>query len=85
MTRKLESLGFHNPFFGMLLPPIIIAAMSFSSGSVVIIALRPNRVKLQTGRVIYGLPIEELMFGFSCGLVWTGIYEYFTWKRSASE
>lgn len=41
--------------------------------------------KALSGIVIYGLPIEELMFGFSFGLVWTGIYEHFTWKRSATE
>jgi hypothetical protein len=39
-------------------------------------------LKALSGIVIYGLPIEELMFGFSFGLVWTGIYEHFTWKRS---
>jgi hypothetical protein len=38
-----------------------------------------------SGIVIYGLPIEELLFGFSFGLVWTGIYEHFTWKRSVTE
>lgn len=37
-----------------------------------------------SGIVIYGLPIEELMFGFSFGLVWTGIYEHLTWKRSVA-
>ena len=41
--------------------------------------------KALTGIVFYGLPIEELMFGFSFGLVWTGIYEHFTWRRSATE
>ena len=34
--------------------------------------------------LIYGLPLEELLFGFSFGLVWTRIYEHFTWKRSAA-
>jgi len=38
-----------------------------------------------SGIEIYGLPIEELLFGFSFGLVWTGIYEHFTWKRSVNE
>jgi hypothetical protein len=38
-----------------------------------------------SGIVIYGLPIEELMFGFSFGLFWTGIYEHFTWRRSVAE
>ncbi|MEK7876850.1 MAG: lycopene cyclase domain-containing protein [Pseudomonadota bacterium] len=37
-----------------------------------------------TGVLIYGLPLEELLFGFSFGLVWTGIYEHFTWKRSVA-
>ena len=35
-----------------------------------------------SGVRIYGLPLEELLFGFSFGLMWTGIYEHFTWKRS---
>ena len=38
-----------------------------------------------SGIVIYGLPIEELMFGFSFGLFWPGIYEHFTWRRSVAE
>ena len=37
-----------------------------------------------SGIVIYGVPIEELLFGFSFGLMWTGIYEHFTWKRSVT-
>ena len=37
-----------------------------------------------SGAVIYGLPLEELVFGFSFGLVWTGIYEHFTWQRSVA-
>lgn len=41
-------------------------------------------LKAISGIVIYGLPIEELMFRFSFGLVWTGIYEHFTWKRSVT-
>ena len=41
-------------------------------------------LKALSGIVIYGLPIEELMFGFSFGLVWTGIYEHFMWKGSVA-
>ena len=41
-------------------------------------------LKALSGIVIYGLPIEELLFGFSFGLVWTGIYEHFTGKRSVA-
>ena len=37
-----------------------------------------------SGVLIYGLPLEELLFGFSFGLVWTGIYEHFTWRRSVA-
>jgi hypothetical protein len=42
-------------------------------------------LKALSGIVIYGLPLEELLFGFAFGLVWTGIYEHFTWKRSVTE
>lgn len=38
-----------------------------------------------SGVRIYGLPLEELLFGFSFGLVWTGIYEHFTWERTVVE
>jgi len=34
-----------------------------------------------SGIMILGLPIEELLFGFSFGLMWTGIYEHFAWKH----
>jgi len=37
-----------------------------------------------TGVRIYGLPLEELLFGFSFGLMWTGIYEHFMWERSVA-
>ncbi len=37
-----------------------------------------------TGVRVYGLPLEELLFGFSFGLMWTGIYEHFMWKRSVA-
>lgn len=41
-------------------------------------------LKALSGIAIYGLPLEELVFGFSFGLVWTGIYEHFTWKRGVT-
>lgn len=34
-----------------------------------------------SGVLVYGLPIEELLFGFAFGLVWTGMYEHFTSNR----
>jgi hypothetical protein len=35
-----------------------------------------------SGVVPYGLPLEELLFGFGFGLFWTGLYEHFSWQRS---
>jgi hypothetical protein len=32
----------------------------------------------------WGIPVEELLFGFTFGMYWTGIYEHFTWHRSVS-
>lgn len=37
-----------------------------------------------SGFVVYGLPVEELLFGLSFGLAWTGLYEHFTWQRSVA-
>jgi energy-coupling factor transporter transmembrane protein EcfT len=36
-----------------------------------------------SGGLIYGIPVEELLFGFAFGLYWTGAYEHFTWNMSA--
>ena len=41
-------------------------------------------LKALSGILIYGLPIEELLFGFAFGLFWTGIYEHITGKRSVA-
>ena len=41
--------------------------------------------KALSGVIIYGLPLEELLFGFTFGLMWTGIYEHFTWKHNVPE
>ena len=37
-----------------------------------------------SGGLIYGIPLEELLFGFSFGLYWTGVYEHFTWSKSVA-
>lgn len=36
-----------------------------------------------SGIVPFGFPLEELLFAFTFGLFWTGVYEHFTWQRSA--
>jgi hypothetical protein len=41
-------------------------------------------LKALSGGLIYGLPLEELVFGFAFGLFWTGIYEHLTGKRSVA-
>ena len=35
-----------------------------------------------SGYLLYGLPLEELLFGFGFGLFWSGLYEHFAWQRS---
>ena len=39
-------------------------------------------LKALSGISPYGLPLEELLFGFGFGLFWTGLYEHFTWRKS---
>lgn len=36
------------------------------------------------GGLVYGIPLEELMFGLAFGLYWTGVYEHVTWTSSAA-
>ena len=37
-----------------------------------------------SGVLIGGIPLEELRFGFSFSWYWTGVYEHFTWRMSAT-
>jgi len=34
-----------------------------------------------SGVVITGVPVEELMFAFTFGLLWSSIYEHYCWKK----
>ena len=36
-----------------------------------------------TGLAVAGMPIEELLFAFTFGAYWSGVYEHFTWSRAA--
>jgi hypothetical protein len=35
-----------------------------------------------SGVLIVGIPLEELLFGFSFGWYWAGVYEHFTWQAT---
>lgn len=37
-----------------------------------------------SGIAPFGFPVEELLFAFTFGLFWTGVYEHFTWQRSVA-
>jgi hypothetical protein len=37
-----------------------------------------------SGVLVGGIPLEELLFGFSFGWYWTGVYEHFTWRASVA-
>jgi hypothetical protein len=41
-------------------------------------------LKALSGVAVAGLPLEELLFGFSFGLFWTVVYEHFNWMRSVT-
>lgn len=34
-----------------------------------------------SGILIIGIPLEELLFAFSFGFIWSSIYEHLTWKK----
>lgn len=33
-----------------------------------------------SGVLIYGIPLEELLFGLTFGMYWSGVYEHLTWR-----
>src|SRR3989344_7537966 len=39
------------------------------------------RLDVISGILIVGIPLEELMFAFSFGFLWSSIYEHFMWKK----
>lgn len=39
-------------------------------------------LRVLSGVLIYGIPVEELLFGVAFGLYWSGVYEHFTWTRT---
>lgn len=34
-----------------------------------------------SGVLILGIPLEELLFAWSFGFIWSSIYEHITWRR----
>ncbi|MEK7614541.1 MAG: lycopene cyclase domain-containing protein [Patescibacteria group bacterium] len=54
---------------------------------ITLIALYPGYVeqvwnlKAISGILISGIPLEELLFAFSFGFIWSSIYEHFTWRK----
>ncbi len=37
-----------------------------------------------SGILIFGVPLEELLFAAAVGFLWSGIYEHFAWRRLKS-
>lgn len=35
-----------------------------------------------SGGLVYGIPLEELVFGLTFGMYWSGVYEHVTWHAS---
>ncbi len=38
-----------------------------------------------SGIIIFGIPVEELLFAFSFGFFWSSIYEHITWRSLRSQ
>jgi len=41
--------------------------------------IRVWNLRALSGVMIAGIPLEELVFGFTFGMYWTGVYEHFAW------
>jgi hypothetical protein len=38
-----------------------------------------------TGVLLYGIPLEELLFGFAFGMYWSSVYEHLAWRASVKD
>ncbi len=38
-------------------------------------------IKVLSGIMVFGIPLEELVFAFGFGFLWSGIYEHVTWRK----
>ena len=65
-------LGFYAVF--------MLALVWFAPGYIV----RVWNLPALSGVFIYGIPLEELMFGAAFGLYWSGVYEHLTWTESVA-
>ena len=74
---------------GTLLGGMLFAAM-YAAFMILLIVSAPGYVEqvwnlaALSGIRPGGIPLEELVFGFSFGLYWAGIYEHFTWRASGT-
>jgi hypothetical protein len=39
-------------------------------------------LKAVSGRLLWGVPLEELLFAFTFGLYWSSMYEHLAWRRT---
>lgn len=55
-----------------------------------LIAIYPGYVeqvwnlKAISGILVFGIPLEELLFAVSFGFIWSSVYEHFTWRKIKS-
>lgn len=70
---------------------MIVSAFMFSAlyffYFLTLIAISPGFVeqvwnlKAISGILIFGIPLEELLFAWSFGFIWSSVYEHIAWKR----
>lgn len=39
-------------------------------------------LKVLSGITVFHIPLEEVLFAFTFGMYWAGVYEHFTWTKS---
>jgi hypothetical protein len=60
---------------------ILLEGLRFSSPGYI---ERVWNLRALIGIQVFGMPIEELLFAFSFGMYWSGVYEHLTWRAPSS-
>lgn len=65
--------------FGALYTAFMLALRVFTPGYIEAVWNLPAL----SGLLVFGVPVEEIAFGFTFGMYWAGFYEHVAWRGSA--
>jgi hypothetical protein len=73
--KELVGGGIFLGFYAMFMAALLVFAPGYID--------RVWNLPQLTGIRPFGIPLEELLFGFTFGMYWTSVYEHLTWRSTS--